>query len=74
MLKENLLKRKTEYSAKIGDLAHERLQHQRRIEDIDKAILQLQGAIIEIDQCSREVSTEEAINQAKKKEEEPNNV
>lgn len=65
--KEELQKKLTAWERKIGDLAYQKMQ-------LDKDIAQLEGAIQAGRAVLADMNTEEAINQAKKKEEEPNNV
>lgn len=65
MIKENLVKRDTQYTAQIRRLAYERLKLQRRIDEIDKLILQLEGALQETEQVKNDIATQEAVDKAK---------
>ena len=59
-----------QYSIRIGRLAYERLQLQRRIEEIDKIILQIEGAQAGISQVKADLETQRVVNLAKSNTEE----
>jgi len=65
--KDELLKRINSWKARLGDLSYQKIQ-------IEKDILSLEAAIQASEAVLADMSTEEAIDQAKKKEEETNNV
>lgn len=65
--KDELLKRVNSWKVRLGDLSYQKIQ-------IEKDILSLEAAIQSGEAVLADMSTEEAINQAKKKEEEINNV
>ena len=65
--KDELQKKLAAWEKKIGDLAYQRIQ-------IDKELTTYEGALQAGRAVLADMSTEEAINQAKKKEEETNNV
>jgi hypothetical protein len=65
--KEELQKRINSWKVRLGDLSYQKIQ-------IEKDILSLEAAVQSSEAVLADMNTEEAINQAKKKEEEPNNV
>jgi len=66
MLIEALNSRKDRYVIQIGKLAYEKLTLQKRMEEIDDSIRQLEGAQAENEQALRDASTQEAINDGTK--------
>jgi hypothetical protein len=68
LIKDSTQNRQIRIGAQIGDLSHERLQHQRRVEEIDKTLLILEGKYVELEQVKRDLDTEEAIQKAKNTE------
>jgi len=67
---DNLKSRKETTISKIRELAYERLQLTRRVEEIDKFIGQLEGAQIGNDLVQRDIDVRETIAQAQKEKEE----
>ena len=65
--KDELLKRINSWKVRLGDLSYQKIQ-------IEKDILSLESAIQASEVVLADMYTEEAIDQAKKKEEETNNV
>lgn len=65
--KEELQKRVNSWKVRLGDLSYQKIQ-------IEKDMLSLESAIQASEAVLADMNTEEAINQAKKKEEETNNV
>ena len=65
--KEELQKRVNSWKVRLGDLSYQKIQ-------IEKDMLSLESAIQASEAVLADMNTEEAINQAKKKEEEINNV
>ena len=65
--KEELQKRVNSWKVRLGDLSYQKIQ-------IEKDILSLEAAVQSSEAVLEDMNTEEAINQAKKKEEETNNV
>ncbi len=65
--KEELQKRINSWKVRLGDLSYQKIQ-------IEKDILSLEAAVKSSEAVLADMNTEEAINQAKKKEEETNNV
>ncbi len=65
--KDELQKKLNAWERQLGSLAYQKVQ-------IDRDIAALEGAIQAGKAVLADMNTEEAINQAKKKEEEPNNV
>lgn len=63
---DNLKSRKETTVSKIRELAYERLQLTRRVEDIDKFIGQLEGAQVANDLVQKDIDTRKAITQAQK--------
>ena len=68
MLKEAMQTRLQQYRNKLYSLAYERLQLQKKMEDIDVSIKQLEAAIVENEQASRDINTQEAIDKSKQEE------
>ncbi len=68
MLREALTSRKAQYERRIHDLSWERQRLQLRLADIDKAVSELIGAATEIDNVTRDMDTEAAIQAAKTQE------
>ena len=65
--KEELQKRVNSWKVRLGDLSYQKIQ-------IEKDMLSLESAIQASEAVLADMNTEEAIDQAKKKEEETNNV
>lgn len=65
--KEELQKRVNSWKVRLGDLSYQKIQ-------IEKDILSLEAAVQSSEAVLADMNTEEAINQAKMKEEETNNV
>jgi len=65
--KDELQKRVNSWKVRLGDLSYQKIQ-------IEKDILSLESAIQASEAVLADMYTEEAIDQAKKKEEETNNV
>ena len=63
---DNLKSRKETTISKIRELAYERLQLTRRVEEIDKFIGQLEGAQVANDLVQRDIDLRETIAQAQK--------
>lgn len=63
---DNLKSRKEMTLSKIRELAYERLQLTRRVEEIDKFIGQLEGAQVANDLVQRDIDLRETIAQAQK--------
>ena len=69
MIKEATQNRQIKIGVQIGDLAHERLEHTRRIDEIDKILGSLEAHFLELEQVKRDLGTEEAILKAQTPEE-----
>ena len=63
---DNLKSRKEATINKIRELAYERLQLTRRVEEIDKFIGQLEGAQVTNDLVQKDIDLRETIAQAKR--------
>lgn len=63
---DNLDDRKETTITKIRELAYERLQLTRRVEELDKFIGQLEGAQMANDLVQKDIDTRKAIAQAQK--------
>lgn len=63
---DNLKNRKEATVAKIHELAYERLQLTRQVEEIDKALGQLEGAQAANDMVQKDIDLRETIAQAQK--------
>jgi len=63
---DNLKSRKATTISKIRELAYERLQLTRRVEDIDKFIGQLEGAQVANELVQKDIDIKETIVQAQK--------
>lgn len=68
MLIESLKTRKDKYTIQLGKLAYEKLSLQKRIDEIDDSIRQLEGAQIENEQAIKDFNTQEAINKVNKED------
>jgi hypothetical protein len=66
VLIEALNNRKDRYVIQLGKLAYEKLNLQKRIEEIDNSIRQIEGAQIENEQATKDFATQEVINQSQK--------
>lgn len=62
MFRESLNTRKDKYTIQLGKLSYERLNLQKRIDEIDNSIRQIEGAQIENDQAMADFNTQESIN------------
>ncbi len=67
---DNLSNRKDDIGIKIKELAYERLQLTRRVEEIDKYLGQLEGAQAANDLVQKDIDLRETIAQARKEAEE----
>ena len=63
---DNLKNRKESASAKIRELAYDRLQLTRQVEEIDKVIGQLEGAQAANNLVQKDIDVRETIAQARK--------
>jgi hypothetical protein len=63
---DNLKSRRETTVLKIRELAYERLQLTRRVEDIDKFVGQLEGASVANDLVQKDIDTRRAIAEAAK--------
>ena len=63
---DNLKSRKENTVSKIKELAYERLQLTKRVEEIDKFIGQLEGAQVANDLVQKDIDLKETIAQARK--------
>lgn len=63
---DNLKSRKETTISKIRELAYERLQLSRRVEELDKFIGQLEGAQVANDLVQKDIDTRKAIAEAQK--------
>ena len=63
---DNLKSRKEKTVSKIRELAYERLQLTKQVEEIDKLMGQLEGAQVANDLVQRDIDLRETIAQAKK--------
>ena len=63
---DNLKNRKESTSSKINELAYDRLQLTRQVEEIDKVIGQLEGAQAANSLVQKDIDLRETIAQAKK--------
>jgi prefoldin subunit 5 len=68
VIKENQQSRREHFNFEVGSLAYQRIKLQKQIEEIDRKITQLEGAITENDNLRRDLGSEEAIQEAQKKE------
>lgn len=68
MLREALEQRRAQYERRVHDLSWERQQLQVRLAEIDKTISELIGRACELDQVTRDIETEAAINAAQTQE------
>lgn len=66
---DNLKSRKTTTISKIRELAYDRLQLTRRVEEIDKFIGQLEGAQVANELVQKDIDLRETIAQAQKEKE-----
>ena len=67
---DNLKNRKETTASKIMELAYDRLQLTRRVEEIDKIIGQFEGAQAANNLVQKDIDLRETIAQAKKEKEE----
>ena len=67
---DNLKSRKETTISKIRELAYERLQLTRRVEEIDKFIGQLEGAQVANDLVQKDIDLRRTMAQAQKEKEE----
>jgi len=65
MLEQERQKRQSQYEVQIGVLAYERLRYQKRIEEIDLELAELEGALRESERIRADISTQAAIDAAK---------
>ena len=63
---DNLKNRKETTTSKIRELAYERLQLTRRVEEIDKFIGQLEGAQVANELVQKDIDLRKTIAEAKK--------
>ena len=63
---DNLKNRKETTTSKIRELAYERLQLTRRVEEIDKFIGQLEGAQVANELVQKDIDLKKTIAQAQK--------
>ena len=66
MLEQERQKRQSQYEHQIGVLAYERLRYQKRIEEIDLELAELEGALRESERIRADISTQAAIIDAAK--------
>jgi len=69
MLEQERLKRQAGYKVRIGVLAYERMHCQKRIDEIDIELAELEGAMRESERVRIDIQTEAAIEAAKKETE-----
>ena len=63
---DNLKNRQETTVSKIRELAYKRLQLTRQVEEIDKLVLQFEGASLANDAVQKDIDTRKAIAQAQK--------
>lgn len=63
---DNLKNHREMIGAKIRDLAYQRLQFTRQIEEIDKILAELEGAQAANDMVQKDIDLRETITQAQK--------
>lgn len=68
MLKDSTTNRRTQLDKEMMILCYKRFKLSRELEDIDERILYLEGAVNENESVQRDISTEDAIEAAKKPE------
>jgi len=63
---DNLKSRKEMTISKLQELAYKRLQLMKQVEEIDKVILQFEGASLANDAVQKDIDSRKAIAQAQK--------
>ena len=68
MIKENQIQRRERLDKEMLGLCYKRMTLQKELEEIEKQILMIEGAVAENEALRRDIGTEEALTKAKEPE------